>query len=153
MIKGASMHMEAVTLQNQVKMEQTQLLRDQLAEDARYAAELGDPDCRQEWLVPQRWSQYMGASGRRLYNSFTDDELLDILRAPHRSGRPHAERFCVYRSYIRRRFGNWPPGFRAAGLKAPKGTPIMKKTEDSYAHFANRACRFSPARKRGHEQL
>ena len=123
MIKGASMHMEAVTLQNQVKMEQNRLLRAQLAEDARYAAELGDPDCRQEWLVPQRWSQYMGASGQRLYNSFTDDELLDILRSSASElGRPPTQKdiFCVYRSYIRRRFGNWPTALRAAGLKAPK---------------------------------
>lgn len=110
-------------MQNQTKMKQTRLLRLQLVEDAKRAIEIGDPDCRQELIAPQRWSQYMGASGRRLYNSFTDDELLDILRgAAVELGRPPTQKevFCVYRSYIRRRFVNWPTALRAAGLKAPK---------------------------------
>ena len=110
-------------MQHQTKMKQTRLLRTQLAEDAKHAAELEDPDCRQEWIEPQRWSQYMGASGRRLYNSFTDEELLDILRSSAAElGRPPTQKevFCVYRSFIRRRFVNWPTALRAAGLKAPK---------------------------------
>jgi hypothetical protein len=65
----------------------------------------------------------MGALDRRLYNSFTDDELLNILHSSASElGRPptQKEAFCVYRSYIRRRFANWPMALRAAGLKAPK---------------------------------
>lgn len=110
-------------LQKQYTPEDIKQLRIQLAEDAECAAALNDTEYRKEWIEPQRWSQYMGASGRRLYNSFTDDELLDILRSSASElGRPPTQKevFCVYRSYIRRRFVNWPTALRAAGLKAPK---------------------------------
>lgn len=102
---------------------QIRLLRLQLAEDAQRASELGSEDCRQAWITPQLWSQYMGADGRRLYNSFTDEELLDLLRqAAAKLGRVPSQKdiFCVYRSFIRRRFTNWPTALRAAGLKEPK---------------------------------
>lgn len=65
----------------------------------------------------------MGAEGRRLYDSFTDEVLLDILRqaaAELERAPSQKEIFCVYRSYIRRRFTNWPTALRAAGLKPPK---------------------------------
>jgi hypothetical protein len=104
-------------------MDHIRQLRRKLVEDARKASEAGDESCRQEWLDPQLWSQYMGEDGRRLYESYTDEELLDILRkAAAELGRPPTQKevFCVYRAFIRRRFVNWPAALRAAGLKAPK---------------------------------
>lgn len=102
---------------------QIRLLRLQLAEDAKRAGERGDEDSQQAWIDPHLWSQYMGADGRRLYNSFTDKELLDLLRqSAAKLGRVPSQKeiFCVYRTFIRRRFTNWPTALRAAGLKEPK---------------------------------
>jgi len=99
------------------------LLRLKLAEDAERASLSIDRECRQEWINPCLWQQYMGEAGGRLCDSFTDEELLDILRkAAAEQGRAHAQKevFCVCKSYIRRRFTNWPTALRAAGLKATK---------------------------------
>ena len=98
-------------------------LRLKLEEDARCAGALTDKDLRKEWIDPHLWRQYMGEDGRRLYRSFTDEELLDVLRQIARElGHTPSQKdvFCVYRSYIRRRFTNWPTALRAAGLKLPK---------------------------------
>ena len=76
-----------------------------------------------EWTEIRLWREYMGKPGRKLYASFSDEELLDILRrtAAELGHVPsQKEVFCVYRSYIRRRFTNWPTACRAANLKAPK---------------------------------
>ena len=86
---------------------------------------------RADWIDPQKWSMYMGKTGRMLYSSFSDRELLDILRTEHITlGRVPSQRdvFCVYRDFIRRRFGNWVKALRAAGLKEPKNTNIPKGT-------------------------
>jgi hypothetical protein len=99
------------------------LLRLKLMEDAERASSSPDRECRQEWINPSLWRQYMGEAGRRLCDSYTNEELLDILRkAAAELGRAPTQKevFCVYRSYIRRRFTNWPTALRAAGLKAPK---------------------------------
>ena len=99
------------------------LLRSHLLHDAQQAKLMNNTQCRQEWIDPMLWSQYMGKTGRRLYQSFSDEELLDILRtAAQELGHLPSQKevFCVYRSYIRRRFTNWPTALRAAGLKAPK---------------------------------
>jgi hypothetical protein len=99
------------------------LLRHKLEADAKRAKDSGDGAGRQEWGDPGLWSQYMGRGGDQLYASFTDEELLDRLRvAADELGHVPAQKeiFCVYRSYIRRRFTNWPTALRAAGLKAPK---------------------------------
>lgn len=98
-------------------------LRQQLQKDAEKAKLEDFPEQTQQWINPQKWSQYMGATGRRLYQSFSDEELLDIIRreALHLGHIP-AQRdvFCVYRDYIRRRFGNWIKALWAAGLREPK---------------------------------
>jgi hypothetical protein len=97
--------------------------RIKLAKDAERARTESSEEYRQEWIDPRLWSQYMGEVGRILYASFSDEELLDILRlAADELGHLPSQKeiFCVYRSYIRRRFNNWPMALRAAGLKAPK---------------------------------
>lgn len=99
------------------------LLRLKLTEDAERASSSSDLECRQEWVNPHLWRQYIGEAGRRLYDSFTDEELLDILRlADAELGHAPSQKeiFCVYRSFIRRRFTNWPTALRVAGLKPPK---------------------------------
>ena len=58
-------------------------------------------------------------TGRLIYESFSDQELLDILRsAASRVGRiPNkSDVYCVYRSYIKIRFGCWNAALIAAGL-------------------------------------
>lgn len=99
------------------------MLRVQLTADAERSKKGSSEECRQDWIDPLLWSQYTGKAGRRLYDSFTDEELLDILRlAADELGHVPSQReiFCVYRAYIRHRFTNWPTALRAAGLKAPK---------------------------------
>lgn len=99
-------------------------LREQLRLDAERAKTEPQEDLRTDWLDPVRWSKYMGETGRTLYETFDDEELLDILRREAETlGRAPAQKeiFCVYRDYIRRRYGNWVKALRAAGLREPKG--------------------------------
>lgn len=98
-------------------------LRTQLENDAELARLKPDADRRTDWLQPERWSQYMGSAGKQLYQSYSDAELLQILRTEaERLGHVPAQRevFCVYREYIRRRFGNWVKALRAAELRQPR---------------------------------
>ena len=98
-------------------------LRRQLQCDAE-KVKMGEcPEQKQQWVDPQKWSQYTGPEGKKLYQSFSDQELLDIIRREAVVlGHVPAQRevFCVYRDYIRRRFGNWIKALWAAGLREPK---------------------------------
>lgn len=98
-------------------------LRQQLHYDAEKAKLDASPELTQQWVDPQKWSKYTGPAGQKLYQSFTDDELLDIIRREAVVlGHVPSQRevFCVYRDYIRRRFGNWVKALGAAGLREPK---------------------------------
>lgn len=98
-------------------------LRTQLQKDADLAKLEPDANRRTDWLQPERWSQYMGPAGKQLYQSYSDAELLKILQTEaERLGHVPAQHeiFCVYRDYIRRRFGNWVKALRAAELRQPK---------------------------------
>ena len=102
--------------------------RRQLAEDAERARSGNVDGYSQEWIDPMLWKAYCGKRGEELYESFSDQELLDILReAVAELGRLPSQKevFCVYRCYIRKRFKNWPTALRAAGLKDPK--PVRDK--------------------------
>lgn len=97
--------------------------RQKLLRDAERAAEGNCDELSEEWINPELWSEYVGKSAHALYMSFTDQELLNILRskAAELGRNPNQkEIFCVYRTYIRRRFQNWPKAMAAAGLKHPK---------------------------------
>lgn len=57
--------------------------------------------------------------GRRLYESYTNSELIEILRGAYeRLGRTPVQKdmFCFYRTYIKHRFVTWSEALRAAGL-------------------------------------
>mgnify|MGYP000882020548 CR=1 FL=1 len=98
-------------------------LRRELEEDEERTRQADKGEFGQEWVNIQFWSKYTGADSRPLYKSYSDEELLDILRsATAELGRlpMQKEIFCVYRSFIRRRFKNWSMALRAAGLKEPK---------------------------------
>ena len=103
--------------------EQLRSLREQLQRDAEKAKAEPEDDLRTDWLDPARWSKYMGEAGCALYKSFSDEELLNIIRRENETlGHVPAQKevFCVYRDYIRRRYGNWVKALRAAGLREPK---------------------------------
>ena len=111
----------------------------ELTEDARRASEAADSTCRRDWIDPGLWSEYMGKKGRYIYDSFTNKELLDILRnAAEELGRVPTQKevFCVYRLYIRRRFTNWPTALRTAGLKPPKKKAVLENEKS----LADAAC-------------
>ena len=62
--------------------------------------------------------------GKLLYESFTDQELLDVLR--ERAGElghspAQKEVFWAYRAYIKKRFEKWPYALKAAGLSSSAG--------------------------------
>lgn len=98
-------------------------LREQLASDAEKARLSEFPQQSQLWVDPKKWSMYTGPGGRKLYRSFSDEELLDIIRREAETlGHIPAQRevFCVYRDYIRRRFGNWIRALWASGLREPR---------------------------------
>lgn len=78
-----------------------------------------------QYCTPELWKLYDGTNpaGRAIYKSFSDGELLAILNAAALElGRAlkQNEIYCVYRQYIRLRFGNWPRALEAAGLRIPK---------------------------------
>lgn len=76
------------------------------------------------WLEAKEWAYYTDQNIRvPLYRSFTDEELLDILRweAEAVAGIPtKKDLFCVYREFIVLRFKNWPKALEAAGLRASR---------------------------------
>lgn len=97
--------------------------RIRLQRDAERAASGCNEGLTTEWIDPMLWGQYFGKASEALYRSFTDEELLDMLRwKADELGRNPSQKdiFCVYRMYIRRRFKNWPRAMLAAGLKKPK---------------------------------
>ena len=64
------------------------------------------------------------ARGRRVYESFTDEELLECLRTAARElnhAPAQKEIFWVLRAYIKQRFQRWPYALKAAGLAASAG--------------------------------
>ena len=63
-------------------------------------------------------------TGRQIYESFTDEQLLDYLRimAKEKNHSPaQKEVFWVMRDYIKLRFGKWPYALKAAGLSPAAG--------------------------------
>ena len=106
-----------------MSQEKLESLRAQLRQDAQQAKMNAQNGHRTDWIAPETWSKYTGPSGRQLYRSFSDDDLLDMIREEAAVlGRVPAQRevFCVYRDYILRRFGNWIKALQAAGLREPK---------------------------------
>ncbi|WP_130862913.1 homing endonuclease associated repeat-containing protein [Bacilliculturomica massiliensis] len=74
-------------------------------------------------------------AGKLLYGSFSNEELLDLLRA--RTGElghvpAQKEVFWVYRNYLRLRFDKWPYALKKAGLstKAGKGGMTVEKMQE-----------------------
>lgn len=57
--------------------------------------------------------------GKQLYESYPDEELIEILREAYRRlGRTPVQKdiFCFYRTYIKHRFVTWTGALRASGL-------------------------------------
>lgn len=116
-------------MKEQLSCEELQNLRRELMAAAWQAKNEPQPEQRSNWIAPEMWSRYMGAEGMQLYKSFTDEELLDIIRGEAEIlGRIPAQReiFCVYRDYILRRFGNWVKALEAAGVRKAKKSKIQK---------------------------
>lgn len=71
--------------------------------------------------------------GKALYEKFSDEELLHILRQRAEAldyAPAQKELFWVYRGYIKQRFGKWPYALKAAGLSkaAGKGGLSLEET-------------------------
>lgn len=104
---------------------QLQQIKGKLEQDARKAQQRRQEDPESlEWVEPECWKQYCGHGiGTMLYEQFSDEELLDMLRTEAaKLGHNPSKKdiFCVYRVFILRRFGKWPWALVAAGLKEPK---------------------------------
>lgn len=100
--------------------EQLKTYRSRIAEKASHAYRSGDKNAV-SWCDGILWKEYSADSGigRQIYASFSDEELLDLLReVARRLGRKPTQKevYCVYRSYLRKRFGNWPQALQRAGL-------------------------------------
>jgi len=72
--------------------------------------------------------------GQKVYQSFTDEELLHLLRETARElnhAPSQKEVFWVIQAYVKRRFEKWPYALKAAGLSssAGKGGKSMKRME------------------------
>ena len=69
--------------------------------------------------------------GRSIYESFSDDELKEILIKFHtNNGRCPAQKeiYLIYKHYIRLRFGNWPRALQAVGLREKKHETVRKRS-------------------------
>lgn len=70
--------------------------------------------------VPHPSLSLSSGLGRAVYASYSDEALLDVLRASAaRIGRAptQSEVFSLYRIYLKARFGTWPAALRAAGMR------------------------------------
>ena len=79
--------------------------------------------------------------GKCIYESFSDDELKEILIGFYAdNGRSPAQKeiFFVYKHYIRSRFGNWPWALQAAELKEKK-QPVARKRRGRYRNAREKA--------------
>lgn len=80
--------------------------------------------CSPAWLDATQWDHYTVREIRApLYHSFSDEELLDMIRREAEElGRLPCKKdiFCVYREFIIWRFKNWPSALEAAGLRASR---------------------------------
>ena len=73
-----------------------------------------------EQSMPYTSLTLSGGLGRAVYESYSDEALLDILRdTAQRIGRvpTQSEVFSLYRIYLKARFGTWPAALRAAGMR------------------------------------
>ncbi len=81
--------------------------------------------------------------GQAVYLSFSDEELLELLRQEaKRLGHSPAQKevFWVYRFYVRHRFHKWPYALEKAGLsrsagKSGKSVDIMLKERRTYQYW------------------
>lgn len=114
----------------------------QLAQQAAEALRQGNPE-----MGSERGSELIHLfstsepSGKQIYKSFSDGELLDVLRARTKElGHIPAQKevFWVYRSYLRMRFEKWPYALKQAGLstKAGKGGMTLKQMEERKERYA-----------------
>ncbi|HWQ80454.1 MAG TPA: hypothetical protein VN381_16620 [Anaerovoracaceae bacterium] len=78
--------------------------------------------------------------GRQLYQSFTDEELIAILKeAFDRLGHAPVQDdiFCFYRTYIKHRFVTWPAALKAAGLSHVLDNRIGLVTAEEFEKIEN----------------
>lgn len=88
------------------------------------------------------WKNYAtsNARGHSVFESFTDEELLDYIRAEAKRlnhAPAQKELFWVMRDYIKRRFKRWPYAMKAAGLTASagKGGKTLEQIEEDNKHL------------------
>lgn len=113
-----------------------------LEAQALKAAKAGDLDMGNETVSALAKAFSTGETcGRAVYSSFTDEELLDILRLRTKElGHVPSQKeiFWVYRNYLRMRFEKWPYALKKAGLstKAGKGGMTVSKMEQRNQRYA-----------------
>lgn len=111
--------------------EEIRILRRHLLRDAELAYRELENGLPQRWIDSKFWKPYTeGELAHSVYLTFSDSELLDILTlAAEELGRAPSQHevFCVYRLFIRRRFGNWPKALTAAGLRPSKAEKEEEK--------------------------
>ena len=108
---------------------------------AQLAAACTDPSETESEASEEELDEYslQTAAGKLLYESFTDEELLNVVRkTAERLGHSPAQRevFWVYRCYLKRRFEKWPYALQKAGLSkaAGRGGTSMARMEAERKH-------------------
>ena len=108
---------------------------------AQLAAACTDPSETESEASEEELDEYslQTAAGKLLYESFTDEELLNVVRkTAEQLGHSPAQRevFWVYRCYLKRRFEKWPYALQKAGLSkaAGRGGTSMARMEAERKH-------------------
>lgn len=101
-----------------------------IVQDAIKKGKLEYEDTAENAMEIFEFSHISRGKGKIIYNSYSDEELCQIIRTKAmKLGYVPAQKefYWLYRVYIKKRFGNWPKALKAAGLSKNAG-----KGGDSY---------------------
>lgn len=124
-------------------LEQKKTVLDMIAEGPKLSGEAEEKETDCYALDTER--------GAQLYASFSDDELLELLResAKHLGRSPSQwEVHWLLRTYLKTRFKNWPGALRAAGLSRSAGrggisTEQMSRKNEEYQRMLEQVRRMA----------
>lgn len=128
-------------IMNEIKLTELQIerLKEKLH---KLSIEKDDTDYKKDDRETNIWKYFSTSTfyGKQVYKSYSDEELVDILRerAKKLNHSPaQKEVFWIYREYIKLRFKKWPYALKTAGLSraAGKGGKTIEQNQCEQEHL------------------